>query len=127
MLHRVRVWARFRAPLYPFTPSAVHEYGERRGMAVHNGYYEYEDDPPGPPWVLSHEQAIRNAIAEVEQAAASLAALLDQLRQQLLEECSRPLPAEGASAIAGPGESAAGGRDVTPAGQVRRSGTPAEA
>jgi hypothetical protein len=100
MLHRVRVWARFRVPLYPFTPSAVHEYGERRGWKVLGPAYEYEDDPPGPLWVETREHAIRNAIAEVEQAAASLSALLDQLRQQLLEECSRPLPAEGAS-IAG--------------------------
>ena len=117
MVHRVRLWSRFRVALYPFNPSAVHEYGERRGAAVHNGYYEYQDDPPGPPWARSREQAIRNAIAEVEHAAASLAALLAQLRQQLLEDCSRPLQAAGAE-LGGPTESAAGGRDVTPAGNT---------
>ena len=65
-----------------------------------------------PDWRTSRREALEIAIAQVESAQANAAAVLDDLRNRLLTEHHRPLPA---AAAAGSGESAAGGRDVTPA------------
>lgn len=84
------------------------------------------DHSVAPAWHESREDAIRAAIAEVEEAAASAAVVLDELRQRLVNIEQRPLPAEVA-ALSGHGESAAGGRDVTPAGQDRSNGSSPDA
>lgn len=79
-----------------------------------------------PSWHESREAAIGAAIEEVEDAAANTAAVLDDLRNRLVNIEQGPLPAQVATVV-GHRESAAGGRDVTPAGQARCTDPPVEA
>lgn len=94
MLYRTRLNVRFGLPMYPFTPSAVHEYGELRLQPGH-GRVQYVDPGKGhipipfnggPRWRTSRADGLRAAIIEAEEAAGAIAALLDQLRQELLQE-----------------------------------------
>jgi HAMP domain-containing protein len=93
-LHRVYLYARYAMPLYPFQPFAVHESGELREKPgrdrveqfVHTGAGDipipYEG---GPLWLDSPDDAVKAAIDELEAAAASIATLIDQLQQRLLQ------------------------------------------
>lgn len=91
-LHRTVVYARYATPLLPFQPFAIHEGGELRQQPGHGGV-QYVDTGAGnipipyeggPRWCRSHAAAVKAAIDELEAAAASIATLLDQLRQELL-------------------------------------------
>lgn len=96
-LYRTRLYARLSIPLYPFTPSAIHEYGELRPQPGHGGV-QYVDPGKGhipipfsggPRWRTSRADGLRAAIIEAEEAAVSIAALLDQLRNELLQESAQ--------------------------------------
>lgn len=93
-LYRTRLYARFATPLYPFKPSAVHEAGELRNRNGH-GSVQYVDPgkglvpiefASGGRWWSSRADGIRAAIVEAEEAAAAIAAVLDGLRQELLND-----------------------------------------
>ena len=92
-LYRTCVYARYATPLHPFAPFAIHEGGELRTKPGHgNVQYVHPSEGTipipfegGPRWCRSHEHGVKAAIGELEAAAASIATLLDQLRQQLLQ------------------------------------------
>ena len=95
MLHRTCVYARYATPLYPFQPFAIHEGGELRQKPGRDRVEQWVDPGVGhipipygggPRWRASHDDAVKAAIDELEAAAASIATLLDQLRQGLLQE-----------------------------------------
>ena len=69
-------------------------------------------------WREHRWESLMRAAEQLEEAAGRLACKAAELRHQADDARSeiRPLPAEGA-VFAGPGESAAGGRDETPAAQ----------
>lgn len=69
-------------------------------------------------WRPHRWEALARAAAELELIAGRIACKAAELRNQAEDARNeiRPLPAEGA-VFAGPGESAAGGRDETPAAQ----------
>lgn len=93
-LYRTKVLQRSGLPLYPFTPYAVEEWGELRHKPAH-GCTEMWVDPGqghilipyqgGPRWCRSRAAGIKAAIVELEAAATSVAVLLDELRQGLLQ------------------------------------------
>lgn len=94
MLYRTRLYARFSTPLYPFKPFAIYEAGELRNRNGH-GSLQYVDPGhghlpiefgTGGRWCNSRADGIRAAIVEAEEAAAAIAAILDQLRQELLND-----------------------------------------
>lgn len=72
-------------------------------------------------WRAHRWEALIRAAEELEEIAGRLACKAAELRHQAEDARNetRPLPAEGA-AFTGPGESAAGGRDETPAAQGAR-------
>lgn len=80
----------------------------RRMVRLENGHYFDQ----GPDWRPSRLEALRMAAARLEDAAASTLATLDQVLNRIVNIERRPLPA---GAAVGSGESAAGGREVTPA------------
>ena len=125
-LHRTVVYARYSTPLLPFQPFAIHEGGELRQnpghgrvQYVHPGIgnipIPYEG---GPRWSGSHDEGVRAAIDELEAAAASIASLLDQLRQELLKN-NRHAVASSGSMLHPPVEPAPCG--TTPAVAARSS------
>lgn len=72
----------------------------------------------GGDWRAHRWEACLRAAEELEEVADRLACKAAELRNEAAtaRNETRPLPAEGA-AFTGPGESAAGGRDETPAAQ----------
>ena len=69
-------------------------------------------------WRLHRWEALLRAAEQLDEAAERITDKAAELRHEAAtaRNETRPLPAEGA-VIAGPGESAAGGRDETPAAQ----------
>ena len=72
-------------------------------------------------WRSNRWETLTRAAEELEQIAGRMALKAAELRHQAQDARNetRPLPAAGA-AFTGPGESAAGGRDETPAAQDGR-------
>jgi hypothetical protein len=69
-------------------------------------------------WHVHRWEALVRSAEQLDEIAGRIAAKAAELRHQAEDAINelRPLPAEGA-VFAGPGESAAGGRDETPAAQ----------
>jgi HAMP domain-containing protein len=93
-LHRVYLYVRYTTPLYPFVPFAVHESGCLREQPRRDRVEQYVDTGAGnipipyeggPLWRDSHDDAVKAAIDELEAAAASIATLIDQMQQRLLQ------------------------------------------